>query len=115
MACLKLVSALLLCVLVVSPIATTALTCGDVSTKMASCVQYLQNGGTLPAQCCNGVRGLNTMAKTTPDRQTACRCLQNSAKSIPNIKPSLAEGLPGKCGVKIPYKISTSTNCNSVK
>ncbi|GMI64277.1 lipid transfer protein 3 [Hibiscus trionum] len=112
MAGLKLVCALLLCLLVVSPIATTSLTCGDVSTKMAACVRYLQNGGALPAPCCNGVRALNNMARTTPDRQTACRCLQNSAKSIPNIKPNLAETLPGKCGVNIPYKISTSTNCN---
>ncbi|KAE8712451.1 Non-specific lipid-transfer protein 1 [Hibiscus syriacus] len=115
MAGLKLVCALLLCVLVASPIATTALTCGDVSTKMAACVRYLQNGGAVPVPCCNGVRGLNGMARTTPDRQAACRCLQNAARSIPNIKPPLAESLPGKCGVSIPYKISTSTNCNSVK
>ncbi|KAE8702849.1 Non-specific lipid-transfer protein [Hibiscus syriacus] len=115
MAGLKLVYAILLSLLVVSPIATTALTCGDVSSKMAACVRYLQNGGTVPVLCCNGVRGLNGIARTTPDRQTACRCLQNAARSIPNIKPPLAESLPGKCGVNIPYKISTSTNCNSVK
>ncbi|KAK8548506.1 hypothetical protein V6N13_054704 [Hibiscus sabdariffa] len=115
MAGLKLVCALALCLLVVSPIATTAITCGDVSTKMAACIRYLQNGGALPRPCCDGVRALNGMARTTPDRQTACRCLQNAAKSIPNIKPNLAETLPGKCGVNIPYKISTSTNCNSVR
>ncbi|OMO94059.1 Plant lipid transfer protein/Par allergen [Corchorus olitorius] len=70
------------------------------------------NGGMLPPKCCDGVKALNGMAKTTPDRQTACRCLQTAAKTIKGIKPNLAEGLPGKCGVSIPYKISTSTNCN---
>ncbi|KAE8714568.1 Non-specific lipid-transfer protein 3 [Hibiscus syriacus] len=47
---------------------------------------YLQNGGALPGPCCDGVRALNGMARTTPNRQTACRCLQNAAKNIPNIK-----------------------------
>ncbi|KAK8703754.1 hypothetical protein V6N13_047400 [Hibiscus sabdariffa] len=79
---------------------------------MSACVRYLQNGGALPRPCCDGVQALNGMARTTPDRQTACRCLQNAAKTIPDIKPNLAETLPGKCGVNIPYRISTSTYCN---
>ncbi|XWS09498.1 hypothetical protein CRYUN_Cryun40dG0089700 [Craigia yunnanensis] len=112
MAALKVVCALVLCMLVVEPMVTTAISCGDVAKQMGACVNYLQKGGNLPPNCCTGVRGLNSQATTTSDRQTVCKCLQNAAKSISGLKPNLAEGLPGKCGVDIPYKISTSTNCN---
>ncbi|XVF84176.1 hypothetical protein PTKIN_Ptkin17bG0004600 [Pterospermum kingtungense] len=116
MAALKVVCALVLCMLVVEPMVTSAITCGDVATQMSGCINYLKNGGVLPPNCCAGVRALNNQAKTTPDRQTACRCLQSAAKAMgAGLKTNLAEGLPGKCGVNIPYKISTSTNCNNVK
>ncbi|XVF37418.1 hypothetical protein REPUB_Repub20aG0006100 [Reevesia pubescens] len=114
-AALKFVCALVLCMLVVEPMVTTAITCGEVATKMSQCIKYLQNGGTLPQNCCAGVKALNSEARTTPDRQTVCRCLKTAAGSISGLKPPLAEGLPGKCGVNIPYKISTSTNCDNVK
>ena len=112
MAALKFVCALVLCMLVVEPMATTAITCGDVARQMGACVNYLQNGGNLPPNCCAGVRGLNSQARTTSDRQTACTCLKVAAKNIRGLKTDLAEGLPGKCGVNIPYKISTSTDCS---
>ncbi|KAL5740227.1 hypothetical protein ACOSP7_029101 [Xanthoceras sorbifolium] len=115
MAGLKLVCALVACMLVVSPMAQAAITCGQVTSNLAPCIQYLRSGGAVPAPCCNGVRALNNAASTTPDRQQACKCLQSAAKSIPGINPNLASGLPGKCGVNIPYKISTSTNCAQVK
>ncbi|MBA0787166.1 hypothetical protein Gotri_028176, partial [Gossypium trilobum] len=113
MAALKLVCALVLCMLVVEPIATTAITCGDVTSKVAGCLSYLQNGGNVPKACCDGIRSLNMMARTTPDRQTVCGCLQTAAKAV-KIKGNLAETLPAKCSVNIPYKISTSTNCKKL-
>ncbi|XP_022722663.1 non-specific lipid-transfer protein P5-like [Durio zibethinus] len=115
MAALKVVCALVLCMLVVEPMSITALSCGDVDKQMTPCIKYLQNGGNLPPSCCTGVRALNSEARTTSDRQTVCKCLQDAAKTITGLKANLAEGLPGKCGVNIPYKISTSTNCNNVK
>ncbi|XVE80755.1 hypothetical protein DITRI_Ditri15bG0005800 [Diplodiscus trichospermus] len=115
MAALKVVCALVLCMLVAEPMATTSITCGVVASRLAPCVNYLQNGGTLPSNCCAGVKTLNSQARTTSDRQTVCRCLQDAAKNINGLKTQLAEGLPGKCGVNIPYKISKSTNCNNVK
>ncbi|KAH1089447.1 hypothetical protein J1N35_016704 [Gossypium stocksii] len=115
MAGLKLICGLvLLCMLVVEPMATTALTCGQVASQTAGCIRYLQRGGNPPAACCNGVRNLNRQARTTRDRRTACRCLQTAARTISGINAKLAAGLPAKCGVKIPYKISPSTNCNRV-
>ncbi|GMN40562.1 hypothetical protein TIFTF001_009789 [Ficus carica] len=92
-----------------------ALTCGQVSSSLAPCISYLRTGGTVPAACCNGIKSLNAAAKTTADRQAACNCIKSASKSINGINFSLAAGLPGKCGVSIPYKISPNTDCKSVK
>ncbi|RZN74950.1 hypothetical protein EXE05_18910 [Acinetobacter pittii] len=89
-----------------------ALTCGTVASSLAPCANYLSKGGMVPAPCCAGVKNLNGMAQTTPDRQQACKCLKAAAQGI---DPSLASGLPGKCGVSIPYPISLNTNCDNVK
>ncbi|XVE84345.1 hypothetical protein DITRI_Ditri17bG0005200 [Diplodiscus trichospermus] len=114
MAALKLVCALVLCMLVVEPMATRAITCGDVARQLSGCITYLQNGGKVPSSCCNGIRNLNNQARTRAQRQAVCRCLQSAARSAA-FKTNLAEGLPGKCGVRIPYTISRSINCNNVR
>ncbi|KAK4377435.1 hypothetical protein RND71_003731 [Anisodus tanguticus] len=72
---------------------------------------YLQGHGPL-GSCCGGVKGLLGAAKTPADRKTACTCLKSAANSIKGIDASKAAGLPGACGVKIPYKISPSTDCS---
>ncbi|KAK8925650.1 hypothetical protein KSP39_PZI018600 [Platanthera zijinensis] len=94
--------------------ANAAITCGQVASSLAQCIKYLRGIPGLPPQCCAGVRSLNAAARTTPDRQTACRCLKSLAAQIPNFNPGLAAGLPGKCGVSIPYPISTTTDCSRV-
>ncbi|KAL5550618.1 hypothetical protein UlMin_000794 [Ulmus minor] len=113
MALAKLACVVLMVMVLASPIAQATITCGQVSSGLAPCINYLKVGGAVPAACCNGVRGLNAAAKTTADRQAACRCLQSAATSIRGINFSLASGLPGKCGVNVPYKLSPSTNCNT--
>ena len=113
-AVMKLALVALLCIVVAVPVAQ-AITCGQVSQSVAPCFSYVKSGGAVPAACCNGIRSLNSQAKTTKDRQDTCNCLKNAAGSIPGLNPSLAAGLPGKCGVSVPYKISTSTNCATVK
>ncbi|KAJ0650945.1 putative plant non-specific lipid-transfer protein/Par allergen [Helianthus annuus] len=96
---------------VVAPYAE-ALSCSDVVSKLSPCINYLQNGGSVPTACCNGVKGLNAAAKLTADKKTACGCMKNAYHSMSGIKADIALGLPKKCGVNIPYKISMSTNCN---
>ncbi|XP_052171926.1 non-specific lipid-transfer protein 1-like [Diospyros lotus] len=110
--CLSMAAAL---VLVAPPLAEAAISCGQVRSTLAPCISYLENGGAPTGKCCSGVAALNNAAKTTPDRQQACKCLQQAAVSIPAIKENFAAALPGKCGVSIPYKISRSTNCAAVK
>lgn len=111
MANLKLVCVLLLCMVVGAPIAE-ALTCPQIQGNLASCLIYLKNGGTPTTGCCNGIRTVNNAAKTTADRQAACKCLKDTAGGVSGLNPNFATGLPSKCRINIPYKISTSTDCN---
>ncbi|KAJ0261794.1 Bifunctional inhibitor/plant lipid transfer protein/seed storage helical domain-containing protein [Hirschfeldia incana] len=108
---LKFFTCLVLTVCIVASV-DAAISCGTVAGSLGPCAGYLSKGGAVPPPCCAGVSKLNSMAQTTPDRQQACKCLKAAAKSI---NPSLAASLPGKCGVKIPYPISMSTNCDTVK
>ncbi|MCA0763323.1 non-specific lipid-transfer protein, partial [Vibrio vulnificus] len=87
---------------------------GTVDRAVMPCLNYLRGKGPLTGGCCNGVSSLNKLASNTPDRQAACKCLKQAAASFSGLNPATAEGLPGKCGVSIPYKISTSTNCAAV-
>ncbi|KAE8695001.1 Non-specific lipid-transfer protein [Hibiscus syriacus] len=87
----------------------------SISSSLAPCISYLTNGGEVPPACCSGVKYLNAAAQTTPDRQAACNCLKSAASSMNNVIYSFASELPRKCGVSIPYQISPSTDCKSVK
>ena len=92
-----------------------AITCGFVTSKVIPCLSYLRSVGPLIKSCCNGVSDLNKAAQTTADRQATCKCLKQAATAITGLNAANTAGLPGKCGVSIPYKISTSTDCASVK
>ncbi|XVF29705.1 hypothetical protein REPUB_Repub15cG0145300 [Reevesia pubescens] len=113
---LKLACVVVLCLVLSATLAQGAISCGQVTTNLAPCISYLRgSGGAVPPGCCNGIKALNAAAKTTPDRQAACNCIKSASGSISGINYGLASGLPGKCGVNIPYKISPSTDCKSVK
>ncbi|PIA32476.1 hypothetical protein AQUCO_04500231v1 [Aquilegia coerulea] len=113
----KFTCVLVACMLVVSaPYAEAAISCGLVAGKVGPCIQYLRGrGGPVPGNCCAGIKSLNSLARTTPDRQTACGCLKTTASKISGLNYKLAESLPANCGVSIPYKISPSTDCASVR
>ncbi|KAL7616725.1 non-specific lipid-transfer protein [Lactuca sativa] len=102
------------CMVVAAPYAE-AITCGQVVSSLTPCIGYLTNGGAVPPACCSGVKAVNSAAKTTPDRQTACGCIKSASASMSNINAGNAASLPNKCGVNIPYKISPSTDCSKVQ
>ncbi|CAA7052125.1 unnamed protein product [Microthlaspi erraticum] len=114
---MKLACLVLACMIVAGPIAANAaLSCGTVNGNLAPCIGYLTQGAPLPQGCCTGVGSLNRLARTTPDRQQACRCLQGAARALgSSLNAGRAAGLPKACRVSISYPISTSTNCNNVK
>ncbi|KAL5203755.1 hypothetical protein ABZP36_008626 [Zizania latifolia] len=110
------VAAVVLAAMVVAaPGASAAITCGQVGTAIAPCISYVTGKtNALPPSCCNGVRSLNSAARTTADRQAACRCLKTLASTIKSLNVGTAAGIPGKCGVNIGFPISLSTDCNKV-
>ncbi|KAI4353516.1 hypothetical protein L6164_002460 [Bauhinia variegata] len=116
MASLKVAMVVLMCMAVMgAPITQATITCGQVTSAVAACLSYVTDKGDLTTACCDGVKKLAAAAKTTADKQAACRCLKSAAASIPNLNAGKAAGLPGKCGVNVPFKISTSTNCDTIK
>ena len=112
MASLKVAVVMVICIAVVgAPMAQAAISCGQVTSRLTPCLGYLQKGGAPAPGCCSGIKAVLASAKTTPDRQAVCNCLKSAAGRIPGLNLGNAASLPGKCGVNLPYKISTSTNC----
>ncbi|KAK4406290.1 UNVERIFIED_CONTAM: Non-specific lipid-transfer protein 2 [Sesamum angustifolium] len=109
--CIVLIAAIL--AVAVAPRGEAAIGCGTVVSYLNPCLPYVTNKGPL-GSCCSGVKGLYGAAQTTPDRQTVCSCLKSLAGSYKDVDLSKAAGLPGQCGVNIPYKISPSTDCSKV-
>ncbi|GMH10022.1 hypothetical protein Nepgr_011863 [Nepenthes gracilis] len=107
--------AMALAVVVVTPPAEAAIACNQVLTTLQPCIGYMTGGGSgkVPDGCCSGVKSLNSAAKTTPDRQAVCTCLKTLAQNFGGYVGKAA-GVPGKCGVNIPYKISTSIDCSNL-
>ncbi|KAF8671316.1 hypothetical protein HU200_050027 [Digitaria exilis] len=102
-----------LLLLVSSPASEAAITCGQVASSLAPCIPYATgNVKTLPSGCCGGVRSLNSEARTSSDRQAACRCLKSLATSLKKLNMGTVSSIPGKCGVSVPFPISMSTDCN---
>ncbi|XP_074572247.1 non-specific lipid-transfer protein 1-like [Curcuma longa] len=92
-----------------------AVTCGQVASDLRPCVPYVTGQvSAAPPACCNGVRGLNSGAQTTADRRAACNCIRSQASGISGLQPGRLSGLPGSCGVHLPFPISASTDCSSV-
>ncbi|KAB1768478.1 hypothetical protein FKQ75_29780, partial [Klebsiella pneumoniae] len=108
------IAVMLMVVVIDRPAVVEGLTCGQVTGKVGSCLGYLRSGGSPAPACCAGVKGLNALAKTPADRKQACSCLKQLAASVKGINYGSASSLPGKCGVKIPYPISPSTDCSRV-
>lgn len=95
-------------------VARAALSCSTVYNTLMPCLGYVQSGGVVPRECCTGIQRLVSAARTTPDRRAVCTCLKDVAAGAaggPYI--SRAAGLPGRCGVPLPFKISPNVNCNS--
>ena len=112
---LRITCMVLISMMVCAPIAHAAISCGTVQGNLVACIPYVRNKGigAVPGGCCKGIAAINAAAKTTPDRQAVCECLKKAAGAVAGVNPAIISGLPGKCGVNVPYKISTSTNCKT--
>ncbi|MCD7451249.1 tyrosine protein phosphatase [Datura stramonium] len=97
------------------PHAEADISCGQVVASLSPCISYVRQAGVLSTACCSGIKTLNGQAITTPDRQAACNCIKSAAAAISGINFGRASTLPSKCGVNLPYKISPSIDCSTVK
>ncbi|CAK7343580.1 unnamed protein product [Dovyalis caffra] len=107
---------LVVCIMVLTASTTkAAIQCNQVVNTLTPCVPYVIGNGGLTQDCCNAIKGLNNAASNTPDRQGVCRCLKSTASQFGynSRNVALAAGIPGKCGVNLPYKIDPSTDCAS--
>ncbi|XP_057804310.1 non-specific lipid-transfer protein 1-like [Salvia miltiorrhiza] len=91
------------------------ISCGEVTTTLAPCFEYVLGGGTVPLNCCAGVKSLYKAASTTADRRNVCVCLKSVTGSASAAAVRNAKSLPGKCGVSLPYEITPAIDCTKVK
>ncbi|XP_019175664.1 PREDICTED: non-specific lipid-transfer protein 1-like [Ipomoea nil] len=99
----------------IMPRAGAVITCGEMYSILYPCVDYIMNGGKVPGECCSGLASLVTSLKTRPDRRAACTCAKAAAGSANPEQLGRAMGLPGKCGVHMPFKISPNVDCSKIK
>ncbi|KAK4365758.1 hypothetical protein RND71_013638 [Anisodus tanguticus] len=112
----KQLSLLLTCaVLAVALPAEALLSCGTVFISLQPCVGYVLSGGTVPSECCSGLKSLLSIAKTTPDHQSFCSCVKGVASSGTPKELARAASLPGRCHARVPFKISPDVDCSKVK
>lgn len=113
----KLMCLVVFCMVFCAPSKARAqqVTCNQVVRYLTPCISYVETGGSVPVTCCNGIKTLYGVAQTTQDRQSVCNCLKQAVSQVPysGFNVGLAAGLPSKCGINIPYKISPSTDCNT--
>lgn len=111
----KLVTLVLALSLVLAPAAEAVITCGTVAGALTGCIGYIRSPVTpavVPGGCCSGVSKVNSLASTPADRKAACNCLKKFAGQLRGVNYKAAEGLPSKCKVNVPYKISPNTDCS---
>lgn len=117
MASFKLVSSIVLCIMVVAPIASEAriMPCPDIESAIHPCLSYLEYGAPVPKICCEGlIQIYNASSYYDFERKHACLCIHFALEYIIDdvgVK-CRAKSLPEKCGVDLHYEIGTSIdNC----
>ncbi|EPS66897.1 hypothetical protein M569_07881 [Genlisea aurea] len=94
------------------PTSVSAVTCPEVEQYVKPCIRYLAGGGDL-SPCCGGVSVLNGVAQSTPDRRFVCYCLKDIGKKYP-FAVGKAAGIPGLCGLTVPYYAGPNGDCMAV-
>ncbi|KAJ9694165.1 hypothetical protein PVL29_009918 [Vitis rotundifolia] len=93
--------------LVASPMAIEGLSGDQVATDLVPCIPYLIWGWASLGGSGRVTQKTHKIAIPTLDNhRIACRCLINDVAFIPGVDINVADDLPCKCGVTIPYTIS---------
>ncbi|KAK1423319.1 hypothetical protein QVD17_18617 [Tagetes erecta] len=90
-----------------------AITCGDLTSMLSPCMNYLRSGGSPTKACCDGARKLQGATQSQADRRTACNCAKSAAAQL-KVRQDAANSLPGKCGISTSIPINPNVNCNNI-
>ncbi|CAI8585343.1 unnamed protein product [Vicia faba] len=105
----------MICLVLGIPLANAGQTCGQIKGSLLPCLGYLRHPRSIaPVVCCICVRTVNDQAKTLPKRKDACECIKSTLINIPELDPNAVQGLPNKCGVKLPFPIGANMDCNKL-
>ncbi|KAF7020693.1 hypothetical protein CFC21_033758 [Triticum aestivum] len=90
-----------------------AISCGQVNSALSPCISYARGNGANPsAACCSGVRRLAGAVRSTTDKKTTCNCIKSAAGGL---NAGKAADIPSKCSISIPYAISPSLDCSTIR
>ncbi|MED6219309.1 hypothetical protein PIB30_034652 [Stylosanthes scabra] len=92
----------------------TRMECPRVVGYIGQCLWYLRSIPyiTLPSQqCCEGLRTLASGLRSVQQKRDACNCVRG-VLMIVNPFPTQARELPIRCGVQLPFPLSTVFECS---
>ncbi|XP_019161148.1 PREDICTED: non-specific lipid-transfer protein 1-like [Ipomoea nil] len=115
----QLMSLLLLCVItsgvvIPPPWVEAQVTCPGLINTLLPCANYILNGGTIPATCCQALKTVEDGLKTKQDRQDACQCMKELIDKTTPEQLKRAQELPAYCHLPLPFPISRSVDCSSI-
>ncbi|KAA8516171.1 hypothetical protein F0562_019350 [Nyssa sinensis] len=87
--------------LLVSRPAMAAPSCPIVVVELRPCLAFIKSSGVPSKDCCEGVKKINDLGKTKPDRVAICNCIKNALSIVGPYDPSRIPLIPEKCGVPI--------------
>ncbi|MCD7468529.1 hypothetical protein HAX54_006864 [Datura stramonium] len=106
-------SLFLICAVLAAALSAEALlSCGTVLNNLQSCMGYVLIGGTVPPECCSGLKSLISTAKTIDDRKSFCSCIKGVASGSTSEQVARAAGLPRRCNAHVPFKINLDVDCS---
>ncbi|KAL1368833.1 hypothetical protein HN51_022970 [Arachis hypogaea] len=114
-ACMAMMMMMMCMIMDLISLAQAGPSCGNVQDALSPCIRYVTGiDNNVPGACCNGIKKVKSQSKTTQDRRSVCKCIKTTAHSIKKLNIHKLAGLPAKCGVNLPYKLSPSIDCNRI-
>ncbi|GAB2223995.1 hypothetical protein Drorol1_Dr00004740 [Drosera rotundifolia] len=104
---IKLVCALVVVMVAVTPTAQAALECGEVQSDLSGCFAWLSKiDSVVKPNCCDGVKRLDNKVKgNVDDTKKACKCLRQYYQDA-LLYTERADQIPKKCNCTLSYEIN---------
>ncbi|GAU30020.1 hypothetical protein TSUD_161060 [Trifolium subterraneum] len=90
-----------ICLILGIPLANATLSCDEIETSLAPCIEYVKNPGpSVPAACCDGFRIVYEAQCKDKD---LCKCSDFIKRKMPEVNDPAFFDIPNNCGLKLPY------------